>query len=139
MFRPRPKQQWESLHQPPSHIQSPPHTHTHTHTHTGSAPRRPGVGCVGPGKGAVGAFQNGLGPAPEDAHSASFWGSCSVGCEAKPFNVHKTQATAGQSQVRSEKCIRLGTKTEDKEAHREPAQLRTGFRHKQQGQQAGTH
>ena len=43
-----------------------------------------------------------LGPAPEEAHSALFWSSCSVGRGAKLFNVHKTEAKAGPSQVGEE-------------------------------------
>lgn len=51
------------------------------------------------GQGAVGAFRKAPGPASEEAQSALFSSSHSVGSEAKPFSTHKTQAPAGQSQV----------------------------------------
>ena len=62
----------------------------------------PPGGQAGPDKEAAGAFQKARGPAPEEAHSALFWSSCSVGRGAKPFNVHKTEAKAGPSQVGEE-------------------------------------
>lgn len=83
-----------------------------TRTHTDSASLQPRVRC---------AFQKALGPAPEEPNQLDSGAAAQRAGSKQGHSMYtKHRRLQGSHRwVRSETCVRLGTKPEDKQAHRD--------------------